>query len=198
MRLRRRAAAAIAVILAALIALMTRLSGVAAADGTVVLGGGAGITVNGTNCTLTTIGHDGSSALVGFTAATCGGPGSSVNIEAGPGGIGDIVAANDELDYAVIKFDPAKVVPTASFAVSGSTASAQTLAALDSRSAHRGAPPVSVAVSSSSEAPNRASSRRTCRRGNPAITGHRSPLTANWSASPAGATVPLFSARFPR
>jgi hypothetical protein len=26
------------------------------------------------------------------------------------------VAANDDLDYAVIKFDPAKVVPTASFA----------------------------------------------------------------------------------
>jgi hypothetical protein len=116
MRLRRRAAAALAVILAALIAVMTRPNGVAAADGTVVLGGGAGITVSGTNCTLTTIGHDGSSALIGFTAATCGGPGSSVDIEGGPGGVGNIVAANDDLDYAVIKFDPSKVVPTASFA----------------------------------------------------------------------------------
>jgi hypothetical protein len=54
MRLRRRGGAALAVILAAaLIALMTGLSGVAAADGTVVLGGGAGIVVNGsTYCTL--------------------------------------------------------------------------------------------------------------------------------------------------
>jgi hypothetical protein len=38
---------------------MTRLSGVAAADGTVVLGGGAGIVVNGsTYCTLGTVGRD--------------------------------------------------------------------------------------------------------------------------------------------
>jgi len=54
--------------------------------------------------------------LVPFTAATCGRPGNSVDIEGGPGGIGKVVAANDDLDYAVIKFDPAKVVPTASFA----------------------------------------------------------------------------------
>jgi hypothetical protein len=43
----------------------------AAADAPVVLGGGAGITVNGTNCTLTTIGHDGGGALVGFTVGDC-------------------------------------------------------------------------------------------------------------------------------
>jgi hypothetical protein len=45
-----------------------------AADAKVPLGGGAGITVNGTLCTLATIGHDNSGELVGFTAASCGGP----------------------------------------------------------------------------------------------------------------------------
>jgi hypothetical protein len=77
----------------------------------VVLGGGAGITVNGTNCTLTTIGHDNAGALVGLTAATCGGPGSSLAIEGGPGGVGTVVAVDDALDYAVITFEPGKVVP---------------------------------------------------------------------------------------
>ena len=81
-----------------------------------ILGGGAGIVVNGAPCTLATIGHDRTGELVGFTAATCGDPGSSVGIEGGPGGVGNVVAANDDLDYAVIKFDPAKVVPTANFA----------------------------------------------------------------------------------
>ena len=88
----------------------------ASADGSVILGGGAGIVVNGAPCTLATIGHDKTGELVGFTAATCGGPGSSVDIEGGPGGVGNVVAANDDLDYAVIKFDPAKVVPNANFA----------------------------------------------------------------------------------
>jgi hypothetical protein len=88
----------------------------AVADSAVPLGGGAGIVVNGTNCTLTTIGHDSGGTLVGFTAATCGGPGSSVDVEGGPSSVGNVVAANDELDYAVIKFDPAKVTPNSSFA----------------------------------------------------------------------------------
>jgi hypothetical protein len=101
--------------LAALI-VSTGRYGVAEADSPALLGGGAGIIVNGTYCTLTAIGHDNSGALVGFTAATCGGPGSSVNIEGGPAGVGNIVATNDDLDYAVIKFDAAKVTPTASFA----------------------------------------------------------------------------------
>jgi len=92
------------------------VTGVAKADSQGLLGGGAGIIVNGTYCTLTTIGHDNSGTLVGFTAATCGGSASSVGIESGPGGVGNVVATNDDLDYAVIKFDPAKVVPTASFA----------------------------------------------------------------------------------
>ena len=56
------------------------LAPTAAADGSVPLGGGAGITVNGTPCTLATIGHDNTGELVGFTAASCGGPGSPVAI----------------------------------------------------------------------------------------------------------------------
>jgi hypothetical protein len=118
MRLRRRAAPALAVILTALIVLTTRVSGVAAADGTVVLGGGASIIVAGSYCTLATVGHDHTGDLVGFTAASCGGPGSQVVAEGGEnhGTVGTVAAADDDLDYAVIKFDPAKVVPTANFA----------------------------------------------------------------------------------
>jgi hypothetical protein len=92
------------------------LAPTASADGQVPLGGGAGIVVNGTSCTLGTIGHDTSGELVGLTASTCGGRGSSVDVEGGPGGVGTVVAADDALDYAVIKFDPAKVAPTANFA----------------------------------------------------------------------------------
>jgi hypothetical protein len=87
----------------------------ASADGSVVLGGGAGITVNGTPCTLTTIGHDNTGQLVGITAAHCGGPGSQVAAEGSGAVVGSVVAADDALDYAVIKFDPTKVTPTANF-----------------------------------------------------------------------------------
>lgn len=90
----------------------------AAADDKLPLGGGAGIVVNGdTMCTLTTIGHDKNGDLIGFTSAHCGGPGAQIAAEgaenAGPVGI--MVAGNDGLDYAVIKFDPAKVTPVAVF-----------------------------------------------------------------------------------
>jgi hypothetical protein len=96
------------------------LAPTASADGSVTLGGGAGITINGTNCTLTTIGHDGGGALVGFTAGSCGGPGSPVVSAtaqpAGPlGTVATTVGGPDSLDYSVIKFDPAKVSPTANF-----------------------------------------------------------------------------------
>lgn len=82
------------------------------------LGGGAGIIVNGTYCTLTTIGHDKTGELVGFTAASCGGPDSPVVAEGSEdlGPVGTVVAANGDLNYAVIKFDPAKVTPIANFA----------------------------------------------------------------------------------
>ncbi len=81
----------------------------------VTLGGGSGIVVDGESyCTLTTIGHDSRGDLIGFTSAHCGGPGASVAAEgaedAGP--VGTMVAGNDALDYAVIRFDPALVTPT--------------------------------------------------------------------------------------
>jgi hypothetical protein len=111
----RRAKATIAVVATALTGMLAPPAG---ADGAVPLGGGAGITVNGTACTLTTIGHDKSGQLVGFTAAHCGGPGSQVLAEgaesAGP--VGTVSAANGDLDYAVIRFDPAKTTPTNNFA----------------------------------------------------------------------------------
>lgn len=86
---------------------------IASADGE-VLGGGAAITVDETACTLATIGHDHAGDLVGFTASTCGGPGSPV-AAAGGAPVGSVVAANDYLHYSVIKFDPAKVTPVANF-----------------------------------------------------------------------------------
>ncbi|TDH56272.1 S1 family peptidase [Mycobacterium talmoniae] len=89
-----------------------------AADNKVALGGGAGIVVDvDTLCTLTTIGHDNTGALIGFTSAHCGGPGASVAAEGaeGNGPVGTMVAGNDNLDYAVIRFDPAKVNPVANF-----------------------------------------------------------------------------------
>ena len=101
------------------------MSAPAAADEQVTLGGGAGIVVDGeTYCTLTAIGTDSSGALVGFTSAHCGGPGAQVAAESevDRGVIGTMVAGNDGLDYAVIRFDPAKVNPVSNwsgFAIDG-------------------------------------------------------------------------------
>lgn len=89
-----------------------------AADDKVPLGGGAGIVVNGEAlCTLTAIGTDNTGALIGFTSAHCGGPGAVVAAEAAQdrGTLGTMVAGNDSLDYAVIRFDPTKVAPVANF-----------------------------------------------------------------------------------
>jgi hypothetical protein len=95
------------------------LSGAPArADGRIPLGGGAGILVNGdTLCTLTTIGTDPKGDLMGFTSAHCGGPGAPVVAEAAQerGNVGTMVSGNDGLDYAVIQFDKAKVLPQANF-----------------------------------------------------------------------------------
>jgi hypothetical protein len=102
----------------ALVASAGLLSPSATADDMVVLGGGAGIVVAGNYCTLATIGHDRAGELVGFTAAHCGGPGAPVVAEGADnhGPVGTVAVVGDGLDYAVIKFDPAKVKPTASFA----------------------------------------------------------------------------------
>ena len=91
----------------------------------VAIGGGAGIVIDGdTYCTLTAIGNDNTGALVGFTSAHCGGPGAQVAAESAPdaGVLGTMVAGNDGLDYAVIRFDPAKVAPVSNwngFAING-------------------------------------------------------------------------------
>lgn len=82
----------------------------------VTLGGGDGIVIDGsTYCTLTTIGYDSAGDLVGFTSAHCGGPDSQVAAEGrtDAGTLGTMVAGNDNLDYAVIRFDPTKVSPVA-------------------------------------------------------------------------------------
>ena len=91
---------------------------VAVADDPVQIGGGAGIVVDGdTYCTLTAIGNDRTGALIGFTSAHCGGPGAQVAAEGAEdqGVIGTMVAGNDGLDYAVIRFDPAKVNPVSNW-----------------------------------------------------------------------------------
>lgn len=99
---------------AGLVVLSVVSAGTAAAD-PVTLGGGSGIVIDGdAYCTLTTIGHDSRGDLVGFTSAHCGGPGAMVAAEGAEdqGPVGEMVAGNDSLDYAVIRFDPAKVTPT--------------------------------------------------------------------------------------
>lgn len=97
----------------------------AAPDEKVMIGGGAGLVIDGeTYCTLTAIGNDNTGALVGFTSAHCGGPGAQVAAESAGATnvIGTMVAGNDGLDYAVIRFDPAKVTPVSNwngFAING-------------------------------------------------------------------------------
>ena len=102
----------------ALAALLPSLPPTAAAEEKVPIGGGAGIVIDGdVYCTLTAIGNDKTGALIGFTSAHCGGPGAQVASEAqrDKGIIGTMVAGNDALDYAVIRFDPAKVTPVSNF-----------------------------------------------------------------------------------
>ncbi|GAB4589940.1 S1 family peptidase [Nocardia sp. IFM 10818] len=89
-------------------------AGTANAEPSAVIGGGSGIIIDDMyECTVTTIGHDNAGRLVGLTAGHCGDPGAQVYAEAarGAGEIGKFVYSNHELDYAVIQFDPDKVVP---------------------------------------------------------------------------------------
>ena len=111
--------------LAVVTALAVSLPAPAVAEGKVSLGGGAGIVIDtDTYCTLTTIGTDKTGALIGFTSAHCGGPGALISAEGARerGVLGTMVAGNDGLDYAVIRFDPAKVQPVSNwngFAIDG-------------------------------------------------------------------------------
>lgn len=79
-----------------------------------MIGGGSGIIIDGQfECTVTTVGHDAAGHLVGFTAGHCGNAGSRVIAEADTdaGQIGQFVYSNHDLDYAVIEFDPKRVIP---------------------------------------------------------------------------------------
>lgn len=95
------------------------VSTASAAPAKVSLGGGSGILVPESNgqasaCTLTAIGHDDSTALIGLTAGHCGEAGNAVVAEGTPtaGKVGEITYKNAKLDYAIIKFDATKVNPT--------------------------------------------------------------------------------------
>jgi hypothetical protein len=115
---RRCLTAAMVAVLTAALALIGLHAKTVAADDRLPMGGGAGIVINGdTMCTLTTIGTDSAAELIGFTSAHCGGPGAQVAAEGAQnrGVLGTMVAGNDNLDYAVIKFDPAKVIPVANY-----------------------------------------------------------------------------------
>ncbi|MEU4339802.1 S1 family peptidase [Nocardia sp. NPDC023852] len=85
-----------------------------AQPGPPVVGGGSGIIIdNQFECTVTTVGHDNAGRLVGLTAGHCGDPGAQVYSESdrGAGLIGRFAYSNHDLDYAVIQFDPGKIIP---------------------------------------------------------------------------------------
>ncbi|MGV0625204.1 serine protease [Mycolicibacter minnesotensis] len=83
----------------------------------VILGGGAAIVVNGDSyCTLTTIGRDRFGDVVGFTASQCGGPGATVAVSATQATVGTVVAVNNDLRYAVIRFDAPDLIPVSDYA----------------------------------------------------------------------------------
>jgi len=98
----------------AVAAAATLSAGVAHAGPRAIIGGGSGIIIDGQfECTITTVGHDAAGRLVGITAGHCGNAGSRVLAEADTdaGQIGTFVYSNHDLDYAVIQFDPAAVIP---------------------------------------------------------------------------------------
>lgn len=66
---------------------------------------------------LTTIGGDAAGRAHRIHLRALRGPGAQVAAEGAEnaGVLGTMVAGNDNLDYAVIKFDPAKVTPVANF-----------------------------------------------------------------------------------
>lgn len=108
-----RAIAAVGAVLAALGVTMAGQIGTANAADPAVLGGGSGIGVNDATCTLTTIGHDSGGRLVGLTAGHCGPLGADITAETnrGAGVVGKVAVLNENMDYAVITFDPNMVVP---------------------------------------------------------------------------------------
>ncbi|MRH91746.1 peptidase S1 [Nocardia sp. SYP-A9097] len=94
-------------------------SGTAAAAGPAVLGPGSGIAISTGEadkfslCTLTAIGFDTADRLVGITAGHCGEVGARVLAEKsiGTGFLGTLAERDYNWDWAVIEFDPARVIP---------------------------------------------------------------------------------------
>ena len=98
----------------ALVAAMLGIGTATAAPPRTAMGGGSGIVIDDLyQCTLTTIGYDSAGRLVGITAGHCGEAGATVVSEADPaaGVVGEFAVSNSDYDYAVIRFDPAKVAP---------------------------------------------------------------------------------------
>ncbi|MEC3955788.1 S1 family peptidase [Nocardia sp. CDC153] len=95
-------------------------AGPADAAAPVVLGGGSGVYVEDftstdtvSDCTLTAVGYDNKNQLVGLTAGHCGEVGARVAAEyTRSGGIGVIAERSDQMDWAVIVFNPEKVTAT--------------------------------------------------------------------------------------
>lgn len=89
-------------------------AGAAQAAPAPVIGGGSGIIIDDMfECTVTTVGHDSAGRLIGLTAGHCGDPGARVYAEAnrGYGQIGTFVHSDHQLDYAVIQFQPDRIIP---------------------------------------------------------------------------------------
>ncbi|WP_197037834.1 MULTISPECIES: serine protease [Actinomycetes] len=112
-------AATLIATLCALVALTALgVSTASAAPAKANIGGGTGILVDkdkgtASACTLTAIGRDQNNILVGLTAGHCGPAGKAVFVEAaqGLGPVGQVTFTHRDLDYAIIRFDSAKVNP---------------------------------------------------------------------------------------
>ncbi|MFE3100297.1 S1 family peptidase [Nocardia tengchongensis] len=95
-------------------------AGPADAAAPVVLGGGSGVYVEDltdpnsvSECTITAMGYDNKNQLVGLTAGHCGEVGARIAAEyTRSGGIGVITEKDEEMDWAIIVFNPEKVNPT--------------------------------------------------------------------------------------
>ncbi|MGW4351353.1 S1 family peptidase [Nocardia sp. NPDC004582] len=95
-------------------------AGTADAAPVVTLGGGSGVYVEDlqdatsvSECTITAMGYDNKNQLVGLTAGHCGEVGARIAAEyTRSGGIGVIAEKDEEMDWAIIVFNPERVIPT--------------------------------------------------------------------------------------
>ncbi|APA94852.1 S1 family peptidase [Nocardia seriolae] len=110
----------VAAIAAAAVSSSLLFAGPADAAPVVTLGGGSGVYVEDltskdtvSDCTLTAVGYDNKNQLVGLTAGHCGEVGARVAAEyTRSGGIGVIAQKSEDMDWAIIVFNPERVTPT--------------------------------------------------------------------------------------